>query len=118
MSASQRNKGAAFERSVCFDLKDAGYQAKRNLDQYQESSGRDITIDAPFCIQCKVGKRPNWKAALAEATASAKYGEMPVAVTHDDYGQTVAHIPWSDFVELLALPDVRYALQPRRDPAV
>ena len=113
-----RRKGADFERQVCLDLNLAGYRAKRNLDQYQETSGRDITIDAPVCIQCKVGKRPNWRAALEEATASAELGEYAVAVTKDDRGVVAAHIPWADFVELLALSDVRHAMRPRLDPPV
>ena len=119
MSASQRRKGAAFERRIVLDLKLAGYpEAKRNLEQYQESSGRDITIDAPICLQLKTGKKPSWRQALREAIASAAIGEYAVAVTHDDHGQTVAHIPWEDFLELLALSDVRHALQPRRDPPI
>ena len=110
MGASQRRKGAAFERRVVFDLKEAGFEAKRNLDQYQQSDGRDITLDAPLCIQCKVGANPRWKAALREAEASAGT-DYPIAVTHEDRGYTVVHMNWHDFIEILALPDVRYALR-------
>ena len=119
MSASQRRKGAQFERDICNDLKYAGYDAKRNLEQYQKSTGRDITVDAPLCIQTKCGKRPSWIRALMEALASAEDTEYAIAITHDDYGLTVAHIPWTDFLEMLALPDVRHALRrPRLDPPI
>ena len=105
MGASQRRKGAAFERRVVFDLKEAGFEAKRNLDQYQQSDGRDITVDAPFCFQLKTGKRPNYRQALREARESCG-SDYAVAITHEDYGDTVVHMDWDDFLELISLPDV------------
>ena len=115
MSASQRRKGARFERDICNDLKEAGYEAKRNLEQVRTPSGRDITMDdgTPICFQLKTGADPRWKQALREAMDSAG-SDYAVAVTHEDASWTVAHIPWPDFIELLSLPDVRRALKGER----
>ncbi len=50
--ANSRDKGAAFERKICSLIKDAlGYDARRNLDQYQVG-GADIEIPG-WSIECK-----------------------------------------------------------------
>ena len=50
--ANSRDKGASFERKICSMIKDAlGYDAKRNLDQYQVG-GADIEIPG-WSIECK-----------------------------------------------------------------
>lgn len=50
--ANSRSKGADFERKICSMIKDAlGYDAKRNLDQYQVG-GADIEIPG-WSIECK-----------------------------------------------------------------
>jgi len=50
--ANSRDKGAAFERKICSLIKDSlGYEAKRNLDQYQVG-GADIEIPG-WSIECK-----------------------------------------------------------------
>lgn len=102
MGSYERRKGARFEREVARKLAAAGYCASRNLEQYQETSGRDLKVDAPLCIQCKAGKRPNWEAALREAMSAAGT-DYAVAITHQDHGLTVAHLPLSDLLELLAM---------------
>lgn len=73
-----RNKGATEERRVCRLLRDAGYEAKRNLDQYQASDGRDVTADLPLCIQCKAGQRLGVLTAWREAESSREGHEWPV----------------------------------------
>ena len=110
MSAHQRNKGAAFERRIAKDLRVAGYKAKRNLNQYQEKSGRDITVDAPFCFQLKCGLQPNWKQALREAVESCG-SDYAVAITKGDRSDPVVHMPWWDFLDMISLPDVRPTLK-------
>ena len=64
--ANSRDKGAGFERKICSMIKDAlGYDAKRNLDQYQVG-GADIEIPG-WSIECKAYQksgsnsyRPSW----------------------------------------------------------
>ena len=54
MSKMQRNKGSAFERWCCNEIKDhLGYEnVRRNLSQYQEAGGTDIIIPY-WAIECK-----------------------------------------------------------------
>jgi hypothetical protein len=88
----------------------AGYAVARNLQQYANTDGRDLEIDAPLCFQLKCGIRPSWRRALTEAEESAGQ-DYPVAVTHEDNGRTTAHMDWHTFLDILALPDVRHALK-------
>ena len=54
--ANSRDKGASFERKICSLIKHAlGYDAKRNLDQYQVG-GADIEIPG-WSIECKAYQR-------------------------------------------------------------
>lgn len=54
MSKMQRNKGSAFERWCCNEIKDhLGYEnVRRNLSQYQDKGGADILIPY-WSIECK-----------------------------------------------------------------
>ena len=56
MGKKSRTKGADFEREVAKVLRPFFPDAKRNLDQYQEKDGRDISGTMPLCIQCKLRK--------------------------------------------------------------
>lgn len=52
---NSRDKGAAFERKICSMIKHSlGYDARRNLDQYQ-IGGSDIEIPG-WSIECKAYK--------------------------------------------------------------
>lgn len=82
MGKLSRNKGAAHERDVCRLIQDAGYKAKRNLDQYQASDGRDVTTDLPLCIQCKCGKAISLPAAWKEAVSACEEHEWPIVWIH------------------------------------
>ncbi len=58
MGSMQRNKGAAFEREIVNILKDAGFDASRNLNQTRDG-GYDIIIDgAAVAIECKRSAKP------------------------------------------------------------
>ena len=101
-----RDKGARFERQVAADL-NAVFpicDARRNLGQYQQSDGRDITFageDLPICVQCKCGKRINIPKAMEEARSSCSSVEEPVVAAHWDNGETVAVLPWKGFLHIL-----------------
>jgi len=101
-----RDKGARFERQIASDLNGlySWVKARRNLDQYQQSDGRDIVFagDSPhLCIQCKCGKKISIPKALQEAVGAAKERELPLVVAHWDNGPTVAVLRWDDFLEIL-----------------
>ncbi len=58
-------------------------------------------------IQCKCGARPDIWRTVREAVAGADADAVPVAVVHCDRArgrpaQTVAVIPWADFLDLVA----------------
>ena len=82
MSNMQRRKGARWEREVAGMIRDLGIDAHRGL---QSAGERVPDVDAPcLWIECKSGVMPNPRAALAQATAAATPGRIPVAVIHDD----------------------------------
>jgi len=54
--ADSRNKGASFERKICTMIREnLGFDAKRNLDQYQAKGQADIIIPG-WSIECKAYK--------------------------------------------------------------
>lgn len=71
--ADSRNKGASFERKICTMIREnLGFDAKRNLDQYQAKGQADIIIPG-WSIECKAyksggGFRQSW---WDQATSSA-----------------------------------------------
>lgn len=102
MSASQRRKGAAFERENVLAFREAlpGVDVKRG---FQSRSGEEVPdVDAdPFWIECKVGKLPNPRAALKQAQGDAKPGRIPVAVIKDDRCAPFVVLSRADFLELV-----------------
>ena len=96
-----RNKGAAHERRVCRILKDAGYEARRNLTQYQETTGRDVTTNLPLCIQCKAGQKIDARKAFAEAVSAAESHEWPVAWLHVTNGPKMVVLDEEHFEAML-----------------
>ena len=102
MGRMQRAKGARVERELCTLLKQWGVPAKRDLAQYQASSGRDITLDVPLCIQVKGGRKPPYSKAYAEACSAAEPGEMPIAAIRPDGSDWRVVMSMLDFLNLLA----------------
>jgi len=56
--ASNRKKGHDFERIICGEIRDLGFQAvtSRSQDRRLDDMGVDIVTDLPFNIQCKATK--------------------------------------------------------------
>jgi hypothetical protein len=95
-----RRKGKRTELQLCAILRPFFPDARRNMDQYQKSDGRDVLGTPGLCLQLKAGKAPSWRKALAEATGSAEPGEIPVGVTRQDREGFVVHIILDDFLQL------------------
>ena len=55
---SNRDKGHNFEREICQEIRDLGFQAvtSRSQDRSLDDAGVDIITDLPFHIQCKATK--------------------------------------------------------------
>ena len=89
MGASQRRKGATFEREVATLM-----GAKRNIGQARDG-GDDITVGR-FRVECKrrqtVGPMAKWMAQCV--AACDREGDIPVVVARGDgdcFIRTVAH---------------------------
>ena len=52
---NQRRKGHNYERQICREFKDLGYDAKttRQESHTLDSLGVDVLVNAPYHIQCK-----------------------------------------------------------------
>lgn len=105
MGKYSRDKGARFEREVANSLKPVfGPRTIRSSGQCFSGDTR-ADVDCPHLwVECKVGKRPNIKAALEqaeEASASAGSDKICTAVCKWDKEQPTVTMRLSDFVEIL-----------------
>ena len=100
---ASRRKGSGFERDVAKQINEAlpGAKAKRGL-QYR--GGDNIPdVECPLLhIECKRGKRPNPRAALAQAIEGCERGKLPIAIIRDDRSDPFAVMLWTDVLELLS----------------
>ena len=107
MGKYQREKGARFEREVANVLKSVfGGRTTRSSGQCFSGDTR-ADVDCPeIWVECKVGARPNIKAALEqaeEAKASSGASKMCVAVCKWDRQPATATMRLEDFVKVLSL---------------
>jgi len=103
MSKYQRTKGHNFERWIVNALKDAGHTAKRQLQTQGggKACGSDVVCKKlSLEIECKVGKRPNIKAALEQAERDSK-SAWQVAVCKWDRQEPIVAMRWSDFLRII-----------------
>jgi len=97
-----------FEGEVARELKDLGFDAKRNWNtQFERKSGVDVIAsrnDIKLLIQCKYGKKPNLRRAYLEAVLERgkKWNETPVAICRfSEDRDTLVVLCWRDFKKLL-----------------
>ena len=105
MGKRSRDKGARFEREVASALKAVfGPRPIRSSGQCFSGDTR-ADVDCPkLWVECKVGRRPNIKAALEqaeEASASAGSDKTCVAVCKWDREKPTATMRLDDFIEIL-----------------
>ena len=102
MGARSRRKGARYERELVhwFRERMPGAEVKRGL---QSRSGEDAAdVEVPyFWPESKRGKKPNVRAALAQATEAAPKGRTPIAVIRDDRSEAFVVMSLEDFGELV-----------------
>ncbi len=102
MSKMQRAKGASWEREVARLFREAMPEAdiRRNLQsQGGRATGNDLVVPG-FAVECKVGKMPNPRAALAQAESDSK-GGVPVAIIKDDRKNPFVVLRLSAFLEMV-----------------
>jgi len=99
-------KWKSFERQVTNAFKQAGWEeAKRNIEQFRKSSGRDILNTEPYCVQTKCGTKHRLLKAYDEAKQAAKKGEIPVVVARytnrKTAPKTFVFMSFADFMWLI-----------------
>ena len=102
MSASQRRKGHNFERAIVHRLREAmpGADIKRGF-QCRGGTKEAADVECPvFYVECKVGKMPNPRAALKQATDAAPPGRWPIGVIKDDRRPEFVVMRLDDFLDL------------------
>lgn len=100
MGKLSRRKGHAFEREIAAELREMGFDAKRGLSQARGGGAEEAdVVGVPgFHFECKRGKKPNIRAALAQAIDDVRETEVvPVAVIRDDRGEAFVAWRWEDF---------------------
>jgi len=107
MGKYQRDKGARFEREIANVLKEVfGPKTIRSSGQCFSGDTR-ADVDCPkIWVECKVGKRPNIKAALEqaeEASSSNGSDKKCVAICNWDREAATATMRLTDFIEILKL---------------
>ena len=107
MGKYSRDKGARFEREIANRLKEVfGPRTTRSSGQCFKGDLR-ADVDCPeIWVECKVGKRPNIKAALEqaeEAEAGANTGKSPVAICKWDRQEPIVSMRLDYFMKLIKI---------------
>lgn len=108
MGKLSRNKGAAFEREMANLLTTVtGSKHQRQLTEVREGNVGDITGPLNLSVQCKVGAMPPIYAAVEQAQAAGRVGDISLALVRRNAGPgrkkvDLAVLPLDDFIELLA----------------
>lgn len=109
MGASQRRKGAAYEREVMNAFSAAlGAEFKRNIGQARDG-GNDGDV-GPLVLEMK--RRKSLKTFMdwyRQAQAATSVGRIPVVVMREDAGESMVMLSLEDFLRL-TLPELRRAL--------
>lgn len=101
MGKMQRRKGAAYERWVANAFRAIlGPDVKRGL---QPRGGDEVPdVDAGlFWVECKHGKLPNVRKALAQAVSDCPRGRIPMAVIRDNRSDDFCVLRFGDFLDIL-----------------
>jgi hypothetical protein len=102
MGRAERTKGHNWERAVARMLRRIFPGARRG---YQSRGGgkemADVVDVGPFHVECKVGRRPNIGAALAQAIDDAPSSLWPVAICKKDRESATATMLLDDWYDLV-----------------
>ena len=102
MGALSRRKGRRYEQELVHLFREAmpGAEVRRGL---QSRGGEEVPdVDCPvFWLEAKRGKKPNVRAALAQAAGAAPQGRIPLAVIRDDREEAFVALSLEDFLEFV-----------------
>jgi hypothetical protein len=109
VGASQRRKGAVYEREVMSAFSAAlGAEFKRNIGQARDG-GNDGDV-GPLVLEMK--RRKSLKTFMdwyRQAQAATPAGRIPVVVMREDAGESMVMLSLEDFLRL-TLPELKRAL--------
>ena len=100
--AGSRRKGAAFERELARQFREAMPDAgiRRGLQCRTGEEAPDVEVPC-FWVEAKHHHRTNARAAMRQALANCPPGRWPVAVCKDDRAEPLVTMQLEDFLELL-----------------
>lgn len=98
-----RTKGHNFEREMAIHFRDLGFADARRGIQYRDGSEcPDVMGVKDLWVECKVGVRPNIKAAMEQAKEAC--GDLrPVAIAKWSRGDTYVTMEMDLFDDLMRL---------------
>lgn len=101
MSASQRRKGAGYEREIVQIVRQMtdSKNISRNLSQSRDGGGDILLRD--YVIECKRRKRLSLSQWMRQASAACVGVQKPLVVTREDDGENYAIIRLVDLLSLL-----------------
>jgi hypothetical protein len=93
-------RGSEFETRIYREIRAALWDAP--VEHLHPAKGEHRPdIRAPFFdVECKIGKRPSTRQALAQARQSTAEGQAPMAVIQDDDGAPFVVLDWSTFLAM------------------
>lgn len=100
MGRSQRVKGHSFERKIAQLMRRWFPDAKRGYQTRGGGKEQADVINTPYHIECKVGKKPNIKAAYLQAREDTQ-GEPPIAITKWDREEPLVTMSLTDWFSML-----------------
>ena len=102
MGSSQRRKGRAWEQTVVRMLREVmPHESVMRCYQYDQNHGAADVQAGPLHIECKCGKQPNPRAAIAQAEETCADGMMAVAVIKDDRKRPFVVLRLDSFLEIV-----------------
>jgi len=117
--AGCRRKGHNFEREIAqrFAAIYPGYDVRRGL-QYRDGADCPDVLTPYWWIECKRGRKPNWRGAWAQAQeASCKQNELkPIAICKDDCAEPVAILALDVLMDMLGELQLYHKTFGRRRP--
>ncbi len=102
-----RTKGHSFEREMAIAFREIYPLARRHLENHaMDANGVDLDNTGPWKIQCKRYKKYAPLSCIEEVQCDREKGEIPVLIAAADRKETLAVIPLTEFLRLVAMADL------------
>lgn len=101
LSATERRRGATYEREIARELRARGFNADRTSNGKVQAARGDISGVPGLSLECKRCERielPKW---LAQATEDAQDGNAPAVVFRRNGEKSWAVVPFAYLLDVL-----------------